>query len=117
MRNRHGFKPTEADRLLETISESWNDQIGRIERHPRNLMEGHSPRQLQAIMAALVNLQLKVSYDEMISELFCQLARNSELMTTKKATEQTRKFIHRSNMMLVELLRLFIFLNTNTFRV
>lgn len=117
MHNRHGFLPNEADRLLETISENWNAEIGNAEQRRPDALTGHSRRQLQAVMAAMVNLQSAYSYSEIIRLLLRQIATNEMLVVYHKNNQAVKESYLQNNMLLQQLVLTFSFLQANTYQL
>lgn len=116
MRNRHGLTETEADQLLEGISESWNFQISQLEQLPRNPISFIGKRQAQAILSSLLLLQHQYGYDEIIQTLQSQQQRNALTLSMQVHCPPVCQKLAEDNARLAELQRLFTYLHSNTFR-
>lgn len=118
MRNRHGLLPKEADRLLETISESWNLKINEAEQSSINQpMQGHSRRHYQAIMAALICLQKEFDYDTVLTRLQKQVDENLLLIHFNRVSDEVKTQLSAFNIMASALIKLFRFLQASTFQL
>lgn len=115
--NRHGFLAVEADRLLQTISENLNYEIGKAESQHPDVMMGHSRRQMQAVMASLVNLQYDYTYEEVLQTLEKMISMFSIKLAHGKYSLVAKESMLKSVEVLTCLQRLFMFLKCNTFQI